>query len=1512
MNSNASKKYSQELFDETVSTVSIDSNELQGSRFANTETVQTWMALVYSLAKTNRAILELSLAAVNVFILVTLSGHGPESPVTLNVSMYTWKSPHLLTSSAGYWTMYSLIIALLLLYTVVISVNYVLLWRGLVHKMRLIGWLAFGLQALRYVLVFPITAFLTSTLRCRYQEEALEACWGTGGLLLNLSIIFLMLWCLTVYMVPTTSFFVVSPFSNVMAQNSGILQILLSLFVYLHVTVVELVPDGWFPITSGIVGLGYGVLLLIHLWLAPYYILPANFLAAWVLGSLFGGNIMNTLLYYTGAASGTTLGWAVLGSSAGIGVVAMIVLLVRLLLLQFAQEPGSAWAEELRLRTFGFRWNGVKAKRKNVVLDGGFNVEDPMCNGYEDALQKYPTSTLLRLSYLTYLRGAGVDDKLILAKLKEVQRLRPMPDLEFLAFARMRQFAQREEVELADISKMLRKATNQRNKVKILQQTLWRLVLKRKLTFKKLSLITRRIHAAESSAASIYHRLRSRFPNNANILRAYALFTEDVQQDLNTAMALYAQADELEEEQTRITRGGLSNAGSGIRTRGALIEDSISSKPWGEKETESSSNAVSSTFSYRQQVSRKWKATTLVIRGSTTLLLVFVIVSLLVSFAALFTVLEAYHSSTDEFVAGCHVMVNSQLAPARTLSLQIHSINRDQHAYTTTQSHLQENIERFQERVRYLAASSLSFRPLAERWLHNIDVPLRFWREEQHLWEEKRYTLWKASELYALSTLEVLDKPKATLSFPNITHDFDYRFLMDNGYQTLGPNMVGMVDVSTDNFDQVLQERLVTQSLSLTFSLVGVIILFIIFIMVIATRVVQRLWQAVTVFHHIPKKQASAVLHQSGYNHKSMEHDNILSSLGGLRVELQLLLALGVFLGSVILFLALILALQLMIYARLQSHAESIRLTGSVEYHLTRSMTLMLQDVIGFDRSLSDDLGAATRDEISLLENRYRDQQFGTNNWEGTFGQSQFDRLFFGDESCNIAIEDLAHATGDYEEIGLCLGIDRMLNQYIRTLERVRDRKDAGEHIPTNSLDLLLIINMEDIFSPLTDLMFDELRALRDQQINSLVAAASIVTFLGIPILVGMTFVVLFPAINRLKSEGNQVTKLLLMLPQSEINQMREVSTYLMTGKVRSKSKDNEHESTRSIIEAAADGVVMFDDSGVISEINDAAEKLFAASSETVLGKKLKLLIREHKSTTTEENNSDRTEQHEKHHKDGILNEILNMRRGTSLKKEVNLLRMNDAVFPAQLSVSCGYTKGQRHFALFVRDVSEENLRQQLFMEEKEKSEKLLLNILPKHIAQRLQAGETDISDAYEHCTILFMDMVSFTSYSSSVGPRELVSVLNKVFSRCDEIVQRHGVEKIKTIGDAYMAVCGLEYRADHAEATIEAALEILVEVEKLREDQGIPLQFRVGINSGKVVGGVIGKEKFQFDIWGDDVNLASRMESHGLAGRVQVSRKTYELVHNKFYFEERTINVKGKGEMQSYICLGHKDKTSS
>ncbi len=231
---------------------------------------------------------------------------------------------------------------------------------------------------------------------------------------------------------------------------------------------------------------------------------------------------------------------------------------------------------------------------------------------------------------------------------------------------------------------------------------------------------------------------------------------------------------------------------------------------------------------------------------------------------------------------------------------------------------------------------------------------------------------------------------------------------------------------------------------------------------------------------------------------------------------------------------------------------------------------------------------------------------------------------------------------------------------------------------------------------------------------------------------------------------------------------------------------------------------------------------------------------------------------------------------------------------------------------LFFNEIHRAEQRLQM---EFERSEKLLRNILPAPIADQLKSrrldaqtdGTAPIADGYPLVSVLFADLVGFTPLSERLSPDAVVGLLNTIFSQFDTLVSQHGLEKIKTIGDAYMLVGGLpEPRQNHLHAVACAALQMQALMPEFSRLSHSPLQLRIGIHCGPLVAGVIGQHKFAYDVWGDTVNLASRLESHGMPGCIQVSSEVHQQLKGQFAFEPRgRIDIKGKGQLQTWLLLG-------
>ena len=330
--------------------------------------------------------------------------------------------------------------------------------------------------------------------------------------------------------------------------------------------------------------------------------------------------------------------------------------------------------------------------------------------------------------------------------------------------------------------------------------------------------------------------------------------------------------------------------------------------------------------------------------------------------------------------------------------------------------------------------------------------------------------------------------------------------------------------------------------------------------------------------------------------------------------------------------------------------------------------------------------------------------------------------------------------------------------------------------------------------------------------------------------------------------------------------------------------RDSE-ERFRAVMEQAADGFIIHDLEGQIIEVNHAVCDSLGYSRQELLDRSMADL-EQHLPFAT------------------LKQRWREMSRGVPLALEGVHRRQDGSTFPVDVRVGLLEAGNRKLLLALCRDITERKQAESALRNEQEKSERLLLNILPEAIATRLKQEQGTIADGFAEATVLFADIVGFTKLASRVSPTELVHLLNDIFSTFDLLAERHGLEKIKTIGDAYMVVGGLPLpREDHAEAIARMALDMQQAVIEFSTKIREPFTIRIGINSGPVIAGVIGLKKFIYDLWGDTVNIASRMESHGIPGAIQVTEATYSRLEGKFILEKRgPIQVKGKGQMTTYL----------
>ncbi|EFC44625.1 predicted protein [Naegleria gruberi] len=402
----------------------------------------------------------------------------------------------------------------------------------------------------------------------------------------------------------------------------------------------------------------------------------------------------------------------------------------------------------------------------------------------------------------------------------------------------------------------------------------------------------------------------------------------------------------------------------------------------------------------------------------------------------------------------------------------------------------------------------------------------------------------------------------------------------------------------------------------------------------------------------------------------------------------------------------------------------------------------------------------------------------------------------------------------------------------------------------------------------------------------------------ALPALVALLAYMAFRTYSRINKERSLFLLMLFQVPCDVLDNLDPIKNYIFNRSFDSGKKNKQlsldgRSEVKAVCDAAVDGMILCTSVGVIEIFNTASETMFGYKSTDVLGLSLTKLF-------------------EKEGREKVENILARLRQSNETMGEtleLVCLRKNDRKFPTRVSLSVSLLSTSNNMkksviTCFIKDITTELKHNNLIKEEKMKSEALLLNILPEPVANRLKAGETNIYENFKDVTCFFSDIVGFTTMSSTMEPNQVVAMLNEIVNQFDILCDSYDLEKIKTIGDAYFCCGGLHncMQSDHPEKVVRFAIDTLGVIYIYNTQNNTTVNIRVGVHTGSVVAGVLGIKKFAYDLWGDAVNTASRMESTGLPGRVQISRDTYERVHDLFEFDLREIEVKGKGKMKTYV----------
>lgn len=496
---------------------------------------------------------------------------------------------------------------------------------------------------------------------------------------------------------------------------------------------------------------------------------------------------------------------------------------------------------------------------------------------------------------------------------------------------------------------------------------------------------------------------------------------------------------------------------------------------------------------------------------------------------------------------------------------------------------------------------------------------------------------------------------------------------------------------------------------------------------------------------------------------------------------------------------------------------------------------------------------------------------------------------------------------------------------YVSLLDLMIDGYTALAHIPNEQLDpnlpeLKQLIEIDYNYLDTWSMELDEFFMERSRGLLHRIDVIVIILFvLLLPTLVIILFV-LRPIVKRIRLESTRTVKMMLMVPFEVIDSLHPVRDFLNTGqhvfanqKKNANSIDSANDDLMRIVFMQSDrAITVTSPMGEIDVFNPLAESLFGYSKKEVLGNNFSLLLPDAATISTY---------------NAALANLRKVEDGLEKREEIEILGRHKShqVIPLKLTLVQAKVTGKLYVVHYMEDLVrvrnlEANVASQAkaFDIEQCKMKNFMYNMFPHSIAEQLIAQKdnnntTIMAEEYKEVTILFADIVGFTNMCSHLEPAALLVILNGIFLKWDALVDKYGLQKIKTIGDCYMVAGGLPERTiDHTEKMLDFAMEMIEALNIYNRSneflltRGLALSLRVGINTGPVVAGIIGHSRICFDLWGDAVNVASRMESTSLEGRIQVSPSTHSHSKNNYEYEERgTVDVKGKGAMLTYLLVG-------
>eukprot|EP01105_Mastigella_eilhardi_P014492 TRINITY_DN3303_c0_g1_i3.p1 TRINITY_DN3303_c0_g1~~TRINITY_DN3303_c0_g1_i3.p1 ORF type:complete len:1625 (-),score=379.64 TRINITY_DN3303_c0_g1_i3:66-4940(-) len=1265
----------------------------------------------------------------------------------------------------------------------------------------------------------------------------------------------------------------------------------------------------------------FGLLAALHLIFMPYYRKGVNMCVLGVLvGALLAMPVSYVGYFYHGRVPLAVIAFAVLAIASSSGFLFYQLRMCKAVTLGTIPTPGSSARPTFR---FPFQCD-LAAKRIYTMRSRTQAAIDEGEAIFEEGLRLFPTSAYLLLMYAQYLKTIKNDSQAFHGLASKVKQMRPFYDVQYIIYCVTVNGGN--EVDL-DTEANLMVAMRHHKSAMACSITFWHQLMKTRNSVKTDAILgmVGQIAKHELAAESLYKKALADNEHSPRLLRQYAIFLREVKDDREQAEVLCQLADDFEEQQSRThTKEDKGELRFNVTSRGQPLplNDNVSAYPLkntviGGKElrpsfdesqsaqsygtgTESDRNSHFSSVSeggtniteersrvlqYRQHVdqSRVWPVLRLRIG---------LYCSLIALLCGVFVLYGVIMAATKETMTG-YKSVSYSSEVAQSLLDSTFCLRQLQH-YANNSLYPREGV------LGVLADSENALRKEVQAAMgiavsqeerntwegHNI---ISIYIPETNLWEQTNMSLFD-SYTRAMAAVQALQAVFNGTESTDLNFDPDLRFLLDNTVQTILSKTLELSFMQGDENDNTLDRTTLTIEIILPIWIVASLAVFAFAVLPSDWALVRERKAVAALFLDVPKSTCANIaehLEENLGDHKKVIfRGKKFSTLKRVRVLTLCILSLVVALAG---------GMCAMQIGYMAGHSEN---DHPYTYFEEAETNAMLLAHLAFDLPLNDSMTWAPNELFERYSAAEAVLQYDLEKVLFKFGnayetdEDDDDWMMLYWKSCPEALKQQYNIT--------CTGLKNLLDFYQSNLH-IFFRLPASSQT-LNSPYLLKPLAVLPTLRAWMGLMSDDLLEEAKSVLSTVELAVSLFLAMSVPAVV-LYFVATYPMIRTLKEEYASAQKLLLLVPANVLRSTESIREYFESGASTAQASikganEEQEKRTKLILDGSKDAVIVANDKLIIEIFNPSAERLFGLRADEVLGLAASVVLPDTLIEVLKERATHRA----------ARRSAVAPAPGSEMEddNEAVVRRKSGELITVLFSTTEIVTAKGVTIAMFMKDIRKLKAQEAALEAHKQQADALLLNILPKTVKEQLEAHPGQLlAQKYKQVTIAFADIVEFTPMASRMTPHELVSMLNQLFCMWDVMLGHFNVEKVKTIGDCYMVAGGMPTpNSTHAADVLEFCIAMFITLGQFNETTNRSLQIRIGINTGPAVAGVIGKSKWAFDLWGDAVNLASRLESSGVPGRIQISESARDLLSVQGYeFESRgNVVIKGKGEVECFL----------